>query len=77
MGYGSIVVGVGIVLIAFGLVYGYFSGVHMEHAVTALNILSTIGNYLESIVIGAVLVAVGGLMVIFGSKKSPLRRVKE
>ena len=68
MGHGSIIAGLGVVLIAVGLVYGYFSGIHMEHTVTALNIESTITNYLESIVIGGVLVAAGALMVIFGSK---------
>ncbi|MGA2386357.1 MAG: hypothetical protein ABSG33_07480 [Candidatus Bathyarchaeia archaeon] len=70
MGHGSIVAGIGIVLIAIGLVFGYFSGVHMEHTVTTVNILSAIGSYLWDIIIAAVIVAIGGLMVIFGVKKS-------
>lgn len=70
MGYGSIVAGIGIVLIAIGLVFGYFSGVHMEHTVTTVSIVSAIGSYLWGIIIAAVIVAVGGLMVIFGFKKS-------
>ena len=70
MGHGSIVAGVGIVLIAVGLVFGYFSGVHMEHTVTTVNILSVIATYLEDIGVAVVLVVVGGLMVIFGFKKS-------
>jgi TRAP-type C4-dicarboxylate transport system permease small subunit len=70
MGYGSVVAGVGIVLIAVGLILGYFSGVHIEHTVTTVNILSEIGSYLWTIIIAAVIVAIGGLMVIFGIKKS-------
>jgi len=70
MGYGSIVAVVGVALIAVGLVYGYFSGVHMEHIVTTVNILSVIATYLEDIGIAVVLVVVGGLLVIFGVKNS-------
>ena len=70
MGYGSIVAGVGVVFIAVGFVFGYFSGVHIEHTVTTVNILSEIGSYLWTIIIAAVIVANGGLMVIFGVKKS-------
>jgi TRAP-type C4-dicarboxylate transport system permease small subunit len=70
MGYGSIVAGIGIVLIAVGLVFGYFSGVHMEHTVTTVNILSTMGSYFWDIIIAAVIVAIGGLMIIFGLKKA-------
>ncbi len=70
MGYGSIVAGVGVVLIAVGFVFGYFAGVHMEHTVTTVNILSEIGSYFWGIIIAAVIVAIGGLMVIFGVKKS-------
>lgn len=69
-GYGSIVAGIGIVLIAIGLVFGYFSGVHMERTVTTVSILSAIGSYLWDIIIAVVIVAIGGLMVIFGVKKS-------
>lgn len=70
MGYGSVVAGVSVVLIAVGFVFGYFSGVHMEHTVTTANILSVIATYLKEIGIAVVLVVVGGLMVIFGIKKS-------
>jgi TRAP-type C4-dicarboxylate transport system permease small subunit len=70
MGYGSIVAGIGKVLIAVGLVFGYFSGVHIEHTVTTANILSAFGSYLWDIIIATVIVAIGGLMVIFGFKKS-------
>jgi hypothetical protein len=70
MGHGSIAAGVGVVLIVAGLVFGYFSGVHMEHTVTTVSILSAIGSYLWTIIIAAVIVAIGGLMVIFGIKKS-------
>ena len=69
MGYGSIIAGIGIVLIVIGLVFGYFSGVHMEHTVTTVNILSVIATYLKDIAIAVVLVVAGGLMVIFGIKK--------
>lgn len=70
MGYGSIVAGVGIVLVIVGLVFGYFSGVHMEHTVNTANIVSEIGSYFWDIIIAAVIVAIGGLMVIFGLKKA-------
>ena len=70
MRYGSIVAGIGVVLIAIGLVFGYFSGVQLEHIVTTTNILSVIATYLKDIGIAVVLVVVGGLMVIFGIKKS-------
>jgi hypothetical protein len=59
-----------VVLIAIGLVYGYFSGVHMEHTVTTVNIISVIATYLKDIAIAVVFVMAGGLMVIFGIKKS-------
>ena len=42
----------------------------MEHTVTTVNILSAIGSYLWTIIIVAVIVAIGGLMVIFGLKKA-------
>jgi cell division protein FtsX len=70
MDNGLIIAGVGVVLIAVGLVFGYLSGIHIEHTVTALNFLSSVVDYLESIVISGVLMAAGVLMVIFGLKKS-------
>lgn len=63
MGYGSIVAGVGIVLIAVGLIFGYLSGAHMEHSITTVSILSAIGSYLWDIIIATVIVAIGGLML--------------
>ncbi|MGA2680759.1 MAG: hypothetical protein ABSF44_03045 [Candidatus Bathyarchaeia archaeon] len=66
----TLLVGIGIVLIAVGLVFGYFSGAHMVHTVTTVNILSAIGSYFWDIIIAAVIVAIGGLMVIFGLKKA-------
>lgn len=48
---GYLVAGIGAVLIAVGLVFGNFLGVHIEHTVTAVNILSATGSYLSSIII--------------------------
>lgn len=70
MGYGSIIACVGVILVALGLVFGYLSGVHMEHTVTSVNLLSVIATYLEDIGVTVVLVVAGGLMVVLGIKKS-------
>ena len=70
MGYRSIVAVIGIVLIIVGLVFGYFSGVNMEHTVATVNILSVMATYLKNFAIAVAFLVIGGLMVIFGLKKS-------
>jgi uncharacterized membrane protein len=66
----KILVGIGIVLFIVGLVIGYFAGVGLEHNLTASNIISHITNYLIEAVLAIAFMVIGGLMVIFGLKKS-------
>ena len=63
-------VGIGIVLFVIGLVIGYFAGVGLEHNLMVLNMISHITNYLIGAVTAITCMVVGGLMVIFGTKKS-------
>ena len=66
----KILVGIGIVLFAVGLIIGYFAGVGLVHNVTALNLISHLTSYLVDAVIAIAFMVVGGLMVIFGLKKA-------
>jgi hypothetical protein len=65
-----ILVSIGIVLFIIGLIIGYFAGVGLEHNLTVSNVISHITNYLIEAVIAITFMVVGGLMVIFGTKKS-------
>ena len=59
-------VGLGILLIIFGLFVAYFTGVGLERNFTALKIISNISSFLMIVSF----MAVGGLLIITGVKKS-------
>jgi hypothetical protein len=69
-GHGSILVGIGIVLFAIGLVVGYLAGAGLVHNLTILNMISHIASYLIQAAIAIALMVVGGVLIAIGIKKS-------
>ena len=66
----SILTGIGILLFIVGLVTGIVSGIGLVHSLTVSNVIAPTPNYLIDAVIAIAFMVVGGLMDIFGIKKS-------
>ena len=62
----KIITGIGILLFIVGSVTGYASGIGLAHPVS----ISDSPNWLIEAVVAIAFMVVGGLMVIFGIKKS-------
>jgi uncharacterized membrane protein YjgN (DUF898 family) len=66
----SILVVIGMLLLIIGFIVAYFAGRELIYNITVTNYFSHVYSYLIEATIAIALMVVGGLMVIFGLKKS-------